>query len=232
MHRALAVLLALAAAGLILWSRLTPPALPQAEGRPGPAPARPSPPTFASPSPPTSSEVETAVERVFRGAARIAGGAPPLAGDFNGDGSMDLAVVVRPDAGSLEAFNGAFPNWIAEAPRRIQARDPARAVSSFEPQPAPVLIGSEGLLLAVIHGSGELGWRNPAARQTFVLVGVVGGGMTTAPLKERLAGAPVARSRADLRGDGIVVTLPDGGGYLYWDGARYGWLAEGRKAGR
>jgi hypothetical protein len=88
--------------------------------------------------------------------------------------------------------------------------------------PKRPIVGPQDLLLAIIHGYGPGGWRNPDARQTYLLKHAVGNDMT-------------ARSRADamkiagkdklpnLRGDVIVERLGQKRGFLYWTGARYAW---------
>src|SRR4030095_2521382 len=57
--------------------------------------------------PPTVEQVQEAVKRIFRDAAVIDGSRNPsfLVGDFNGDKSQDLAIVLKPAAGKLADLN-------------------------------------------------------------------------------------------------------------------------------
>src|SRR5215212_11841649 len=74
----------------------------------------PAPPATPIRKPPQASEVDDKLARIFQGAVRIDAGAAgdALVGDFNGDGSEDIAVVVKPAAGKLEDINSEVANWI------------------------------------------------------------------------------------------------------------------------
>jgi hypothetical protein len=109
---------------------------------------------------------------------------------FNGDGSPDLAVVVKPiSERSLLKLNSEYANWIVEDPRRIELPDANRAVQRL-PQPTPPpLIKPNDVLLLVLHGYGESGWHHPYARQTFLLCNAVGEHLQSLPLQEQLGNA-------------------------------------------
>src|SRR5262249_1369558 len=64
--------------------------------------------------PPTQAEVEAAFHRVFGDdlVANPANRQSYIVGDFNGDGSEDLAVIARPAAGKLTDVNSELSNWI------------------------------------------------------------------------------------------------------------------------
>src|SRR6185436_16518939 len=76
----------------------------------------------AAPAAAKLSEVQEAVRRVFKDAAVVDTDYNPnyLAGDFNGDGSQDLAVIVKPV--KLDLMNQELPPWLVREPRA--KRDP------------------------------------------------------------------------------------------------------------
>jgi len=100
---------------------------------------------------PKQSEVQEAVKRVFKDAAVVDTNYNPsfLSGDFNGDGSQDLAVILKP--AKLDLMNQELPPWLVRQPR---ANKVARA---------HVPIAKDETFLAVIHGFGANNWRDPDA---------------------------------------------------------------------
>lgn len=164
-------------------------------------------------SPPTVTDVNEAVARIFKQAARVDSTSSPnfLAGDFNGDNSTDIAVVLKPVAGKLDEMNEQFPPWIL--------RDP---FVTPKPGAPPMRIAENELLLAVIHGYGPKGWRDPEATQTYLLKNSVGQDVK-AQTKIEIANANKGNSSPRLTGDLIGETLQGKSGYLYFDGAQYSW---------
>jgi hypothetical protein len=163
--------------------------------------------------PPTLDGVSEALNRVFKEAATIDTGRETsfIAGDFNGDFSQDIAVIVKPRPGKLEELNTEFPNWLL--------RDP---LEGDQPRTAPLRIERDDGLLAVIHGHGPNGWRDSEATQTFLLKRSAGSGLTTHQRKEFLA-ANRGKKLPQLRGDLIGAVLEQGSGYLYYTGPTYSW---------
>src|SRR5215216_2110857 len=108
------------------------------------------------------SEVQDAIKRVFKDAAVLDPNYNPnfLAGDFNGDASQDLAVIIKP--ANLEKMNHENSPWLLRAPRTNRV-DRTR-----------LKVAKDEVLLAVIHGYGTNDWRDPEATQTFVLKDVAG----------------------------------------------------------
>ncbi|HXT62016.1 MAG TPA: hypothetical protein VN696_03170 [Pyrinomonadaceae bacterium] len=170
-------------------------------------------PDVAQQSPPAAAEVNEAVTRIFRQAARADSASSPnfLAGDFNGDKSVDIAVILKPVAGKLDEMNQQFPPWIL--------RDP---FVTPKPGAAPMRIADDELLLAVIHGYGPKGWRDPQATQTYLLKNSVGQDVK-AQSKTEVANANKGNSSPRLAGDLIGETLRGKSGYIYFDGAQYSW---------
>ncbi|MGH9883106.1 MAG: hypothetical protein ACRD6N_16850, partial [Pyrinomonadaceae bacterium] len=83
-----------------------------------------APPTFQTAPPATApqlpklparlTEVQGAVRRVFKDAALLDSSREPnfVAGDFNGDLSQDVAVVLKPASGKIQQMNEEYPPWI------------------------------------------------------------------------------------------------------------------------
>lgn len=166
---------------------------------------------------PSLSEVQPALARVFGPTLRLDGATRPafLAGDFNGDGVADLAAAVRPNGeDALLELNDEPAEWgrqDAVAPP-VTGRETVR-------------LAAGDLLLAVIHGAEPSGWRNPVARQCYLVKNAVGAAMHRRPL----AALPAALRTRVIRlhaGDVIVADRPGGPGWIVWDGARYIWVAQ------
>ncbi len=181
----------------------------------------PSPAIQSSPSaPPNENEIKDAVARVFQKAAVPDASRNPafVVGDFNGDGSQDLAVLVRPTQESLGEINNELANWVLEDPRASGVQKPN---SSMRRPKAPRAEVGE-ILLAVIHGVGAQGWRNPEARQTYLLKNAAASKMTSEPIKN-LQENKDKEKLPPLRGDAIGEAVGDTSGLLYWTGAKYAW---------
>jgi len=158
---------------------------------------------------PKLSEVQEAVKRVFKEAAVIDGKYNPnfLTGDFNGDASQDIAVILKPN--NIEQMNE-DPAWLVRDPR------------ADKPHRAPLKIDKEEVLLAVIHGYGTNDWRDPEATQAFVLKNVVGSDLRVHTGKEFVSansGRKLPRAKGDLIGE----TLNGTQGYLYYSVSTYAW---------
>lgn len=182
--------------------------------------------------PPTLEEVQGAVKRVFRDAAVIDATRKPnfLVGDFNGDLSQDLAVVLNPAEGKLPELNQEFPNWIAREPVKevLLPKSKLLAHSTAKPLPNPaagqtVRFEQRDVLLAIIHGSGPRGWHDPDATQTHLLRDVVGGNMRTLPMKAAVEAYKGVKPFPIIYGDLIQETLIGQSGFLHFTGGIYGW---------
>lgn len=194
-----------------------------AAATPNPTPAAP-PPELSEASP---ADLRDCVKRVYGDAVTLEEGRPDnyVTGDFNGDTSQDIAVVVRPRKGKLGEINDELANWILEDPREVEARSVEKASSKPSATPARVSVAQGDTLLAVIHGHKGEGWRNPAATQTYLLRNGAGAGLKTK------ARAEARLSLEGLTGDVISETLAREEGFLYWNGARYAWHSlTGQKA--
>lgn len=162
---------------------------------------------------PGVSEVEDAIKRVFKDAAILDANSKPnfVSGDFNGDASQDLALVLKPAPGKVAEMNEEYPPWLLRAPRANQV---ARA--------QPLRIEQDETFLAVIHGHGVNDWRDPGATQTFVLKNVAGRDLRVQSSKEFMA-ANTGRRLPRPQGDLIGGTLEGTSGYLYYETSTYLW---------
>ena len=181
-----------------------------------PAPTYQSTPESAKPLTPSVAiapklpEVQNKIKTVFKGAAVLHPNHNPnfFSGDFNGDASEDLVVILKPV--NLEEMNRQYAPWLV--------RDPRSNSSTRERLP----IGKDDTLLAVIHGFGTNDWRDPDATQTFVLKNVVGNDMkvqTGKEFAEANSGHKLPRPQGDLIGE----TIDGARGYLYFATSNYSW---------
>jgi hypothetical protein len=192
-----------------------------------------TPPTTASTQPnnpssatlPQLSDVQEAVKRVCVDAVAIdmSQSEPFIVGDFNGDGSEDLVVIVRPVRGALPKLNSEYANWIIEDPRKVVLPDPDRAVQRLPKPPPPVFVQANDVLLLVLHGYQQAGWHHQYARQTFLLRNAVGENIRARSFSE-VSTANVNKNRPPQRaGDVISEKLTGREGFLYWTNGRYAW---------
>jgi hypothetical protein len=156
-------------------------------------------------------EVEEAVKRVFKDVVVVHPDYKTsfLVGDFNGDSSQDLAVILKPVPEKIAEMNEQ-PMWLLRDPR-----------VAYNPR-VPLHVEKDDVLLAVIHGYGANDWRDPQATQTFLLKNAVGAGMYVQGGKEFVAknsGHRIPRPHGDLIGE----TLKGDQGYLYYSAASYSW---------
>lgn len=163
-------------------------------------------------APPKADEVKEAVARVFKDAVNAGDRTPTfVAGDFNGDESVDLAVLLRPAPGKLPELNQQYPPWILKNVFLID-----------RPGAPPQRVAENEILLAVIHGYGPKGWRDPDARQTFLLKSAAGSDMQTEERADFLK-ANEGKNVPRLRGDVIREVLKGKPGWLYYADATYRW---------
>ena len=160
---------------------------------------------------PKLAEVQEAVKRVFKDAALVDASSQPsfIAGDFNGDASEDLAVVLKPAPGKLAEMNETYPAWLLREP----------VTGNRPPQ---LHVEEQDLLLGVIHGFGENDWRDPQATQTYLLKNAVGSGMEVRTGKDFVA-TNSGRKLPKAKGDLIAEVLHGTSGYLYYANATYAW---------
>ena len=152
---------------------------------------------------PTEAELRAVIRKNYEDVVTIdeSRPAPFMIGDFNGDNSEDIAIVVKPRR--LSDLNSEYVNWILEDPRQTGKIRPT--------------IKRDDLLLAVIHGVDRQGWRNETARQTYLLQNAVGNEFATQPGRE------LKKMLPRLQGDVIREKLDGTAGIIFWTGGRYAW---------
>ena len=159
---------------------------------------------------PNLPEVQNKIKTVFKDAAVLHPSHNPnfFSGDFNGDASQDLVVILKPV--NLEEMNRQYAPWLV--------RDPRSNLSTRVRPP----IEKDETLLAVIHGFGNNDWRDPDATQTFVLKNVVGNDIKVKTGKEFVE-SNTGRKLPLPQGDLIGETIGGTQGYLYYATSNYSW---------
>jgi hypothetical protein len=183
---------------------------------------RPRPPSPAAPeelrpavvdadfSPPRAGEAVTVLYRAFGSAVEMEREGAAV-GDFNGDGSPDLAVSVRASEAHAAEINDPLANWTVQD--CASSGDPHVAKT---PPSSPTVRNREPLL-AVVHGFGRRGWRDPEARQAYLMKGAPEG-----PWRGRSRDHYPDLDAPGARAGGDVLAGPSSRGEIaYWTGARY-----------
>ena len=167
-------------------------------------------PTVVAPKLP---EVNDAIQRVFKDAVVIDSTAKPsfVAGDFNGDATQDLAVVIKPAPGKLADINQEYPPWLLRDPFSPEQKTGALRVDENE------------VLLAIIHGYGPNDWRDPQATQTFLLKNAVGSGLQVHKSADFMK-ANSGKKLPAIGGDLLEENLRGNRGYLYFSVLAYRWF--------
>lgn len=186
---------------------------PLAETPPPPMTAQADPPRQLSKLPPPQArDVQEAVKRIFKDAAEIDTNQQPsfIVGDFNGDLSEDIAVLLKPAAEKLSELNEEAPTWIL------------RDLAGAKPRSPRLRVAANDKLLAIIHGYEANGWRDQQATQTYLLKNAAGPGMEKYSAQEVVA-AYRGRKLPQFQGD--VVGHEIGGKLkcIYYAGATYSW---------
>jgi hypothetical protein len=176
-------------------------------------------------APPTADEVASALARVFDNSVKIdpTHATPFLVGDFNGDGSEDIAVIAKASNEAVAQLNDELANWTLEDPKEIPV--PGTPAANELARPKAVKVAQNDSLLAIIHGIGPQGWRNRDARQTYLLKNAVGQSVE-AESAAALRKSSSKQNLPPLRGDAIAETINGGRGLIVWTGAKYAWAPQ------
>jgi len=178
------------------------------------------------PLPPKPEDVNDVLARAYQKVvAPDTSHEPPfIVGDFNGDGSEDLAIAVTPHEEMLGEINNELANWVLEDPRNSSLPGPLSNPQPPAGERKPVRANKGDLMLAIVHGVGSQGWRNPEAKQAFLLKNGVGNDMETQTWKSLRTGKD-KQKLPPLRGDGIKETVHGKSGLILWTGAKYAWYS-------
>lgn len=171
---------------------------------------------------PSKDELRSSIQRLYKDVL-ITDEKQFVVGDFNGDTYQDVAVVVKPMQEKLSEINSEVANWILEDPNKIPLPDPTKAIQPISAKLEPVVVESKDVLIAVIHGYGQSGWRSAEAIQTYLLKNAVGNNMKTQAGKEIFKEMKAVKNLPLLNGDVIRQTLAGKQGFLYFTGAKYVW---------
>ena len=192
--------------------------------QPQPSPDPPKESTKTMPRP-TRDEVTEALARTYQDSVVIDSNESNnfVVGDFNGDGSQDIAIVVKPAEGKLSDLNSEVANWTIQSPRKAGVPEKFSAVRRLSRPSAPERVSSTETLLVIIHGNGEKGWRDSSAKQTYLLRSAVGDQMRQRSMKDVLKTASDKSSLPKQTGDVITETIGKESGFIFWNGSQYVW---------
>jgi hypothetical protein len=174
---------------------------------------------------PQLAEVQEAIKRTYKTAVILDASRNQnfTVGDFNGDGSQDIAVAVKPAKGMLADINSEYANWMLEDPQQVKLSGSNKAVRHLPSRSKPVQVEAGDSLLAIIHGYGPYGWRDLSARQTYLLKNAAGSNIAMQTKKDLLSATKDNDDFPPLRGDAIKETLGQEAGFILWSGAEYAW---------
>ena len=209
-------------------------AIPSPQAQTASAPARPvqqaEPVKQVKLPPPKQNEVEYAIKEAYQNSVILAASQFCI-GDFDGDGSQDIAAVVRPASGMLPKVNSEYARWKLDDPHQVIAPNLYRTTPRPPVKREPVQAKLGDRLLAVIHGQGPYGWRHAGVNNAYLLKHAIGGHIAAQPLQEFFKAAQDKAALPNLRGDVIKETLTGRAGCLYYTGASYAWVdLRGNKA--
>ncbi|HKW77218.1 MAG TPA: FG-GAP repeat protein [Terriglobales bacterium] len=166
----------------------------------------------------SAKEVDAALQRIFgRVVVADRGHHSFVTGDFNGDGSPDLAVIVFPLKAKLGMINDELANWTVQDASQFFSPPQGQGVVFRQKEARPAVRAGEPLL-AVIHGVGADGWRDPTARQAYLVRHAGFGPFRTVPAQRRIENTPASIKNADVIYEGSGKA-----GFLFWNGSQYAW---------
>lgn len=168
--------------------------------------------------PASSKEVDATLHRIF-GQTVVAIHAEHsfVTGDFNGDGSPDLAVIVLPAKSKLAMINGELANWTIQDADQFFTPVAGERVVFRQKQLRPSVEAGEPLL-AVIHGFGNAGWRDPVSRQAYLLRHAAFGALRATPASGHIESATPSIKKSD-----VIYESSNRVGFLFWNGSQYAW---------
>lgn len=171
-------------------------------------------------APPTTAEIQQAMQRVFGNAVTFSTQPQKfLVGDFNGDGSEDLAIVAHPKEAKLADINSDFANWTVQDAEQAMIPTGKQTVIRLEKPVLPKIAAGEQVL-AIIHGYGAKGWRDADARQAYLVKHAAGMLEGTEPSVSEKA---IRAMHLPVETDLIRATRSNKPGFVFWTGGMYAW---------
>jgi hypothetical protein len=184
--------------------------------------AQSTPPRAIQLPPPTQAEIDEKIHRIFGGDVTVVHGVNPyfIVGDFNGDDSEDLAVIVRPAATKVAEVNGQLANWIIQDADSYFVPKSAQRVIKKNDVPATPRIAVGEEVLAILHGDGPKGWRNPDAQQAYL---VKHAAATLFGISRSNSQTAIRAMHLPVETDVIQEVRNNKKGFVFWTGAAYAW---------
>jgi hypothetical protein len=175
--------------------------------------------------PPARAEVEAAFHRVFGNdlAADFSNQHSFIVGDFNGDESEDIAIIARPARGKLGDINNELANWIIQDADKAFIPPPSATGKVTPPAQKRPQIQADEEVLAIIHGFGPTGWRNPDARQAYLVKHAAATFVGTAPSISQKA---IRTMHLPVETEIIQEVRNNKKGFVFWTGGLYAWHPE------
>jgi hypothetical protein len=168
---------------------------------------------------PTLYEVNEAITRVFGDCVGVDG--QFMSADLNGDGSDDLVVPVKLRPGKLNQVTDNLANWSIQDVLDFDVPPPNAKTFTYPKRNPKPHLSSRDRLLAVIHGYGARGWRNPDARQAYLLVHASANQFSIASIHD-LEALGMALPRSSLNPTlALTGNVEDRQRAIYWTGAQY-----------
>ncbi|MBV9210582.1 MAG: hypothetical protein JOZ52_08135, partial [Acidobacteria bacterium] len=186
-----------------------PPATAKSEpAAPPPSTVKPVEAPPSSASAPEPGEIRAVIERIYKDAATVDESRADAftVGDFNGDDSQDIAIFIKPVKGKLPELNDEYANWTVEDPHSKPQPSADGKTQATARSYAPKIQPSD-VLLTIIHGYQQAGWRNPQATQTYLLKNAAGAHVQVETAKDMMRSTQSGENLPTLRGDLIRQTL-------------------------
>jgi hypothetical protein len=179
----------------------------------------------AAPRVPAPDDVADALNRAYGGVVTAQPGRAPafVTGDFNWDGSEDLAAVVTPADGKLDAINSDVANWLLVDPTKVRIPDFLPRRTGQAPSTRTVVRKGDALL-AIIQGEKSEGWRSRQASHFLLLADRGATNLKRWSRNDFYAAIRHSPSRVtSVRGDVIGETRGGSRGFLLYEGGKYAW---------
>ena len=131
-------------------------------------------------------------------------------------------MIARPAASKLDDVNNELANWTIQDADKAFIPPPGKKVVVPPKQERPRVEPGEQVL-AIIHGFGPTGWRNPDARQAYIVKHAAASLQGTAPSISQKA---IRAMKLPVETEIIKEIRNNKKGFLFWTGGAYAWHPE------